>query len=891
MTIYKTILNFIPRRGMLGPFVNYSSQSNLVRGVWYDKPFSLNGLVLDSLFIEKCINKIWNTFIKDSDRNCIFGVMLKIRCSDSRYLSITKMQIVNSQSSFTDLNDILNAYWNLRIDDYYSLDISELIVSIYLFSDKHKTIAERLIAPDNKVLKSWSYNGYKLPNTTDFTKWGGKLIILNNRIKVVFNDTNYFDIKLDANNKFYTAKFYIKDNLILTFVDTPLLEGGEDDFDRVLDGTKKYVFRGGIVISKKLGYKLRFLTPLKKSKTFKAKILTMDIEAYNDENGFFIPYACGVYDGIATNTWYTTDFNHDYDAMLTAMINSVFTKKYNGYRVYIHNLSRFDGIFLLKIIARIGAKNGNTPKVIYRDGNIMKITLKSGGGLLYFYDSLLLLPSSLRGLGKAFNVNVEKSYFPYTFTTKERLDYIGPVPEYSYFKDLGLKEYNIILSNIKLWNLKRETLLYLEKDIISLHQIILEFSNKMYNNLQVDITKRPTIASIALQVYRTKFLSPNSNIPLTLGNLYKDIKQAYFGGIVDVYKPYGKDLYYYDINSLYSHSMIKDMPVGNPSYVEGELDLMTSFGFYFAEIEAPKGLDIPVLPVKRDGRTLCPTGSFSGWYFSEELKEAQLEYGYKVKIIRGYQYERGVIFHEYINHFYNIKMNASGADRTIAKLMLNSLYGKFGMSPDMETVEIIQSGSKAESKYINTNLSDRFSLGENIELIRYTESESDDERELNISVGLSAAIAAYSRITINRYKYIKGNECFYSDTDSVVLQQPLPDREVGKALGQMKLEYGGIKEGIFLAPKVYGLRLESGETITKIKGLNTEITFNEMKKLLKEEERLKLRKINWVRDLSKSRIQLMESIYTLMVTSNKRRVVYEEGLFKWTKPKNINERE
>lgn len=65
-------------------------------------------------------------------------------------------------------------------------------------------------------------------------------------------------------------------------------------------------------------------------------------------------------------------------------------------------------------------------------------------------------------------------------------------------------------------------------------------------------------------------------------------------------------------------------------------------------------------------------------------------YGYKVEVIKGYKYEKGIIFKEYIDYFYNVKMNSSGVDRVISKLMLNSLYGKFGMSPRMvEKMKVI----------------------------------------------------------------------------------------------------------------------------------------------------------------------------------------------------------
>lgn len=51
------------------------------------------------------------------------------------------------------------------------------------------------------------------------------------------------------------------------------------------------------------------------------------------------------------------------------------------------------------------------------------------------------------------------------------------------------------------------------------------------------------------------------------------------------------------------------------------------------------------------------------------------------------------------------------------------------------------------------------------------------------------------------------------------------------------------EEGIFLAPKVYGLKLANGEIITKVKGLNTPISFDQMKSLLKYDTKLTLKKV------------------------------------------------
>ena len=53
--------------------------------------------------------------------------------------------------------------------------------------------------------------------------------------------------------------------------------------------------------------------------------------------------------------------------------------------------------------------------------------------------------------------------------------------------------------------------------------------------------------------------------------MYEFIKDSYYGGAVDVYKPYGKNVYRYDVNSLYPYIMKNyPMPVGQPTIVDGD---------------------------------------------------------------------------------------------------------------------------------------------------------------------------------------------------------------------------------------------------------------------------------------------------------------------------------
>lgn len=67
--------------------------------------------------------------------------------------------------------------------------------------------------------------------------------------------------------------------------------------------------------------------------------------------------------------------------------------------VYFHNLSRFDGIILLKFYVLLGEPYSVKPLI--RNNKIYEIRVLKNKELLFrFRDSLLLLPGSLAGLGK-----------------------------------------------------------------------------------------------------------------------------------------------------------------------------------------------------------------------------------------------------------------------------------------------------------------------------------------------------------------------------------------------------------------------------------------------------------------------------------------------------------
>ena len=50
-----------------------------------------------------------------------------------------------------------------------------------------------------------------------------------------------------------------------------------------------------------------------------------------------------------------------------------------------------------------------------------------------FLDSVSVLPCSLRKLPEAFGLVASKSCYPHYFNTEENLDYVGPIPNDSYY--------------------------------------------------------------------------------------------------------------------------------------------------------------------------------------------------------------------------------------------------------------------------------------------------------------------------------------------------------------------------------------------------------------------------------------------------------------------------
>lgn len=561
---------------------------------------------------------------------------------------------------------------------------------------------------------------------------------------------------------------------------------------------------------------LTHITALKPCRTERKPFMVADTETILIDN-VHMPYAAGLLmvrpgeqiNDIMIDTYFSEDYSIILDSFeerstkvlydLVLRISTIVRQEQSTLTIYFHNFSRFDGILLLKHLA-CHHKNYKLKSLI-RNNRLYELAVYSGKKMLFrFRDSLNLLPGKLSTLAKNLCPGLgPKGSIPYEEVT---------------------------LSNLA--NMKKSLLDYMKQDILLLGGVMLKAQEIYWKLYKVDIESKITLSSLALSIFRMKYYDV-SNWPIHIPNKNEDsfIRRSYYGGHTDTYKPYGEDLYYYDVNSLYPFVMKEfPMPGGVPVWhgnLDG-MDLDSIFGFIEAYVVCPKTIKRPFLPYRDKNNTLIfPTGEFVGVYYSEELKYAR-GLGYTVLPISGYLFEKMESpFKDFVSSLFECRLEARNEGNEalayVYKILMNSLYGRLGINPKCSITEVCD-----ENRYKHLLRHSEIifceMLSENNYIVTYhsnTKTDSDNwNPPKNSAVQLAAAITAAARIYM--YPYISREDCYYTDTDSVVLGQPLPKEVISSSvLGKFKLEDRVIK-GYFLAPKSYFYIAKDSTNVLKFKG-------------------------------------------------------------------------
>ena len=401
---------------------------------------------------------------------------------------------------------------------------------------------------------------------------------------------------------------------------------------------------------------------------------------------------------------------------------------------YAHNGGRYDFLFIFEFCERERIKPYGL-KLIH--GSIAEFRIKYKGNRYIFRDSFLILPSSLKSLTYDFDVEHKKLELDYKIGIKDKR-----------FAD------------------------YFKNDVLGLYEVL----------KASDLTKHLTIASNSFSIfknvyYHNKMEQNNINIE----NLFR---QGYKGGRVEIFKMYGEKLNYYDINSLYP-SVMRDFQYPSPikDNFKKIYKLNTDKLGYFRIIVEIDNLNVPVLHYNNNGKMIYPIGKIEGFFYSPEIFKA-IEMGYRIKVLYGYEFiKTEYIFRDFVEHFYKIKSESVGAKQSIAKLLLNSLYGKFGQRREKEANSFINDGTVSNLNYISK---------------KYFDTHSEF-----IHPEIAGLVTANARVRLyDLFQKAGLDKIYYCDTDSIITDTVLP---TSTKLGDIKKE-ADIDEFIALSPKLYAFR-------------------------------------------------------------------------------------
>lgn len=459
--------------------------------------------------------------------------------------------------------------------------------------------------------------------------------------------------------------------------------------------------------------------------------------------------------------------------------------KQDDTRWYFHNL-KFDGAYILDYLIKnpifspfenkdhsLKDKEGMKRKEMavalpdcsftyqVNDKNVIyQIVIKRGEFLADIRDSLKIMPFPLRKIAKDFH----------TAHKKLEMDYGNKQPGYSP---------------------TQEEMAYIENDVFVLKEAIEIFA---------DLTECPleklalTIGSVAMNYYRRtidanayygyhfKKMFPSQMEEINNGVTFDEyIRKSYKGGWCYC-KPSikGKVLnekgFVYDVNSLYPSVMHSSSgcfyPVGEGHIRAGDLEANEQSAFkrgklyYFIRVRCEfhiKSNYLPTIQIKGDplynGTVWLESSDVWDKYQKKKVSNRPLltltctdwelmkeHYTIsRLEVIDHINYHtRAGIFDKYIDHWYEIKKHSKGAVRTLAKLMLNNLYGKFSTAP--------------VGDYIFYTLKDNVLKSNVFDL-------DDDSRAVYIPVG--SAITAWARNFTIRHAQENFKIFCYADTDSI----------------------------------------------------------------------------------------------------------------------------
>ncbi|MBC7343849.1 MAG: hypothetical protein H5U03_00150 [Clostridia bacterium] len=308
----------------------------------------------------------------------------------------------------------------------------------------------------------------------------------------------------------------------------------------------------------------------------------------------------------------------------------------------------------------------------------------------------------------------------------------------------------------------------------------------------------PTLASQAFTAFRHRFMEHRIFIH-DREDILKLEREAYHGGRTECFyigQAAGGPWYYLDVNSMYPHVMKTNVyPTKLIGYRKG---VGVSFLSKYLETHCVIArvrvvTEAPVYPVKIKREVVYPVGEFEAVLSTPELKFG-LQNGLIVEVGEVAVYDADAIFVDYVNFFYSQRLQArENGDSAFAyfyKIMLNSLYGKFGQqTSEWEVIGKCDPSITRVETWVEPQTGKR-------RTVRYhngiVEMSSEPQESYNSFPAVAAHVTAYGRMYLWSLIEKAGMEnVYYVDTDSLILNEAgfmrLKFLVNAKELGMLKL--------------------------------------------------------------------------------------------------------
>ena len=438
--------------------------------------------------------------------------------------------------------------------------------------------------------------------------------------------------------------------------------------------------------------------------------------------------------------------------------------------IYFHNL-KFDGQFIIHFLLSNGWEHsfsdvyelspGQFTTIISDMGQFYKIAVRGSHGLTEFLDSYKKIPLTVAAMARAYGLDMSKGdldykalHYPDSGASPDEIDYVR--------RDTG-----IVAEVLRQQFENGLTCMTSSSDALKEYKrCVREDFDGGFRSLfpELSIEEDRTVRA----AYRGGFTYADSR---TAGRIVG-------AGIV------------LDVNSLYPSVMrFCQLPMGDYSPVDTLPADDTLYIATFNFSASLKSRGIPCIQLRRSSRfssteyqSVIPVGTSLtltsvDWKLINDMYDVDLV---SVSDIITFESRTG-FFDTYIDKWMEVKANSTGGKRQIAKLMLNSLYGKFA------------SRTQRVNKYPT------------LEDGRVVMKTHEGEEAEPVYTPMGTFITAWARDKTIRSAAANYDRFLYADTDSLHLlgTEPPVGLEIHESrLGAWKIE-GTFDRGIFVRAKQY----------------------------------------------------------------------------------------